>query len=355
MEFILVIVAAVSLALAAIMSTVAWRLLRDSKIRANNRAEALAALLSLGEKTDSSAQPATAPAQHALATTQEAPARAVATPRPIEDAPRPVVAPRPVPEAPRVVTTPRPVADAPLRTEPVRQNDKAITADQAWDRKDVGRDFSAAREAAAKNVGFIDDTEPAPAGMFTSDEPRQMSMGRWLALGAAGLVILIGAGTVYALNTGTWLSSFTGGDERDTMTAASTRQPLELLSLRHSVDEKGAFVVTGLVQNPAEGVPLRGVVAMVYLFDAQGRYFASGRATLDVSTLGAGEESPFVVKIPQGASVGRYRVGFRLDDGGVVAHVDRRGQTPAGTSGDTIDESGSSVATPAATPRRSEG
>ena len=75
-----------------------------------------------------------------------------------------------------------------------------------------------------------------------------------------------------------------------------------------------------------------------------------------VAMLGAGEESPFVVKIPNAAAVGRYRVGFRLDDGGVVAHVDRRGQTPAGTSGDTIDdERGPSVATPAATPRRSEG
>src|SRR6185503_2940867 len=129
MEFILVIVAAVSLALAAIMSTVAWRLLRDSKIRAANRAEALAALLHLGEKTGATP-----------ATVEEVPARAVITPRPIEETPRAVAAPRPVQEAPRVVATPRPIAEAPLRTEPVRQNDKAITADQAWDRKDVGRD-----------------------------------------------------------------------------------------------------------------------------------------------------------------------------------------------------------------------
>ena len=196
--------------------------------------------------------------------------------------------------------------------------------------------------------------EPALAeAMFTSDEPRQMSMGRWLALAAAGLVILIGAGSVYALNSGTWLSSVTGSANREGMIAASARQPLELLSLRHATDDTGTFVVTGLVQNPPEGATLRNVVATVYLFDLQGRYFASGRAKLDVPALGAGEESPFVVKIPQTAGVGRYRVGFRLDDGGVVAHVDRRGQTPAGTSGDTIDDPGASVVTPAATPRRS--
>jgi hypothetical protein len=180
-------------------------------------------------------------------------------------------------------------------------------------------------------------------------------MGRWLALTAAGLVILIGVGTVYALNTGSWFSSLTSGDRED-MIAGSARQPLELLSLKHSTDQNGAFVVTGLVQNPTEGASLRGVVATVYLFDQQGRYFASGRARLDVTTLGPGEESPFVVQVPHAAAVSRYRVGFRLDDGGVVAHVDRRGQTPAGTSGDTIDdERGPSVATPAATPRRSEG
>lgn len=214
-----------------------------------------------------------------------------------------------------------------------------------WDRTDVGRGLNRSSTAESSLAD----------AMFAADEPRQMSIGRWLGLAAAALVILIGAGTVYALNSGTWLSSVTSSWNRTGIAAASAQQPLELLSLRHTTDETGAFVVTGLVQNPAEGAPLKGVVATIYLFDLQGRYFASGRARLDVPALGPGEESPFIVKIPQTAGVGRYRVGFRLDDGGVVAHVDRRGQVPAGTSGDTIDDSGGSVATPTATPRRSEG
>jgi len=183
-----------------------------------------------------------------------------------------------------------------------------------------------------------------------------MPLGRWLALAAAALVILAGAGTVYAVNTGHWPPTFAITGDREEMIAASARQPLELLSLRHSTDETGTFVVTGLVQNPDEGTTLRDVVATVFLFDAQGRYLASGRAKLDISPLNAGEESPFIVKIPKTATVSRYRVGFRLDNGGVVAHVDRRGQPPSGTSGDTIDgESGPAVVAPAATPRRSEG
>jgi hypothetical protein len=387
MEFLLAVVAAVSLALAAIMSTVAWRLLRDTKVRTTNRAEALLALLHAGEKpapkpaADPTWTPATAvktpstggPDRHAL---PDGPGEAIANARHGEHS-TPVAAPLPLidsesdsalaaePVTPRAApgaeaqpaasskTDVRskagarpssPIADAPLRSAPIRRMEDESAID-AWDRTDVGRGLN--RTSAV---------EPLLAdAMFAADEPRQMSIGRWLGLAAAALVILIGAGTVYALNSGTWLSSVTGSWDRTFRAAASAQQPLELLSLRHMTDETGAFVVTGLVQNPAEGGTMKGVVATVYLFDPQGRYFANGRARLDVPALGPGEESPFVVKIPQSAGVGRYRVGFRLDDGGVVAHVDRRGQIPAGTSGDTIEDSGGSVATPAATPRRSEG
>jgi hypothetical protein len=39
--------------------------------------------------------------------------------------------------------------------------------------------------------------------------------------------------------------------------------------------------------------------------------------------------------------VSRYRVGFRTEEGGIVAHVDRRGQLPGGMTGDAIDGPGS--------------
>jgi hypothetical protein len=354
MEFLLVIVAAVSLALAAIMSTVAWRLLRDSKVRTTNRADALIALLHATEK----------PAPRASADSELKPAKVVTAETPIAPT-TPVVAehldeqvakaqpslakteaPRVAAERPEVRQRPEPrtaapVADAPLRAQPIRRiEDDSVTA--SWDHANVGRGLNRTTPG----------DEPAADGMFASDEPRQMSMGRWISLAAAGLAILIGAGTVYAVSTGSWPISGSG-DRQGTVTS-SARSPLELLSLRHATDETGAFVVTGLVQNPPEGATLRGIVATVYLFDSQGRYFASGRAKIEVTSLGAGEESPFVVKIPQTAGVGRYRVGFRLDDGGVVAHVDRRGQTPSGTSGDTIGDN-PGVVTPTSTPRRSEG
>jgi hypothetical protein len=327
MEPLLVVVAAASLVLAAIMTTVAWRLIRDKSLRTSSRAEALMALVRQADR--SSDRP---PIQSATRADDDA---------------VPVLPDEPaLPSPPR----PQPEAQSQLQPEPRPQQlfePRAARTElrfpaASWDETEVRR-----------NLASIDDT------MFASKEPRRMPIGRWVALAAAGLVIVAGAGTVYAVNTGNWLASFasfTNMGDREEMVAASARQPLELLSLRHSTDETGAFVVTGLVQNPDQSTMLRDVVATVFLFDAQGRYFASGRAKLDISTLNAGEESPFVVKIPKAATVSRYRVGFRLDNGGVVAHVDRRGQPPSGTSGDTIDgDSGPAIVTPAATPRRREG
>jgi hypothetical protein len=126
---------------------------------------------------------------------------------------------------------------------------------------------------------------------------------------------------------------------------------LELLSLRHSLDANGAFTVTGLVQNPGDGLATRQIVAVVYLFDRDGNYFAGGKAALDVAALRPGDESPFVVHIPSIGRVSRYRVGFRSEEGGVVAHVDRRGQLPTGMTGDAID----APASPHGAARRPEG
>ena len=110
--------------------------------------------------------------------------------------------------------------------------------------------------------------------------------------------------------------------------ADPARGPLELLSLTHARQE-GAIVISGLVQNPGTGAPLRDVLATGIAFGAGGEFLASGRAGLDFRTLAPGDESPFVVTIPVTGRVARYRVGFRTDDGEVIAHVDRRSASEA--------------------------
>lgn len=127
---------------------------------------------------------------------------------------------------------------------------------------------------------------------------------------AAGVVIVfmaVGAASVYGLYKPVYV-----GDS-----------PLELLSLSHRREAED-FVVAGLVQNPENGRTASSVMAVVYAFNAQGEYFASGKATLEFGPLAPGAESPFVVRLPKTPGVTRFRVGFRAQDGSVVAHVDRR-------------------------------
>jgi hypothetical protein len=100
--------------------------------------------------------------------------------------------------------------------------------------------------------------------------------------------------------------------------------PLELLSLHH-VQETQRLVIAGVVQNPRSGATLSRVVATAFLFGPDGAFLTSSRAPLDFTTLTPGVESPFVVSVPVAGAVARYRIGFRTEDGRVIAHVDRRG------------------------------
>ncbi len=105
--------------------------------------------------------------------------------------------------------------------------------------------------------------------------------------------------------------------------ATNAPAPLELMSMRHQ-REGTTLTVSGLVRNPSQGVAMNGVTAVVFAFDRSGAFLASGRSALDFSALGPGDESPFVVSIPNVLDVARYRVTFRSGSG-VVRHIDRRG------------------------------
>jgi hypothetical protein len=106
-------------------------------------------------------------------------------------------------------------------------------------------------------------------------------------------------------------------------TSPSRVPPLELLTLRDSRDAN-TLTITGLVQNPRGGATLKQVFVTALVFDANGDFLASGQALLDVTALAPGDESPFVVSLPVRGAVARYRIGFRGEDGRVIAHVDKR-------------------------------
>jgi hypothetical protein len=105
--------------------------------------------------------------------------------------------------------------------------------------------------------------------------------------------------------------------------AAPAAVPLELVALGHDRDSD-RLTVRGVVRNPASGAPVERLTAVVFAFNADGGFLASGRAIIDASSaLRPGGESTFVVTVPGAGAVGRYRVSFRTDDR-VVPHVDRR-------------------------------
>ena len=114
----------------------------------------------------------------------------------------------------------------------------------------------------------------------------------------------------------------TSADERELVASGQPAAPaLELLSMRHTRTGDG-LTVTGLVRNRGAS-DTASITAVVFVFDRDGGFVASGRAPLEFGSVALGDESPFKVTIPDVKDIGRYRVSFRTPVG-IVPHVDRR-------------------------------
>lgn len=280
MEWMLIVVSLASLGIATAMSVVAWKVARDSRQRSAARVEALEEL-AFGDLGDDAGG-----LVPALASGPPA-----APVRPVLTMPKP-----PAPVAARFTTLDSGDIDAPDAP--------------SWD-------TPAARDDEAD-------------GLFASKDQRA-PRGRWLALVGVAAMMALGAGTVYALHTPGAFSL--SGISMPSTDRPIINRPLELMSLRYSTDEPGFFTVSGLVHNPLGASSLRGVVAVVYLFDEQGQYAGNGRIALDVATLDPDIDSTFMLRVKVTGPVSRYRVGFRFADGAVVAHIDKRPDASAGRPG----------------------
>jgi hypothetical protein len=317
MESLLVGVTVISLLLAVTMSAIAWSLWQAERERTAARAEAL----------------------EALAFADLAEERAVAP------SPRPASNPAPSPRAQSASDT--------RHASPAFED---VSSDETWDFALGGTRMD---EADLQDHAARGGTRLLAEEMFHTDRPSATGGRLWLALAAVALVVTAGVVTYRAVHSPELRAVVSASRTHSTAADASANaangaHALQLLSLRHSNGADGAFVVTGLVQNPANGESVDQVEAVVYLFDDDGRYFASGKAPLEVPGMAPGDESPFTIKVDATSGVSRYRVGFRRGDGRVLAHVDRRGQLPDGTSGDAIDAQ-PAFATPAGAIRSTEG
>jgi hypothetical protein len=141
-----------------------------------------------------------------------------------------------------------------------------------------------------------------------------------VVIGAMAVTIVIGAIIGARVSDGAAASA---APARHESAATSAPAPLELMSMRYQ-HQGTTLTVSGFVRNPAQGVAMSGVTAVVFAFDRAGALVASGRAALDFSALAPGDESPFVVSVPNVTDVARYRVTFRSGNG-VIRHIDRRG------------------------------
>lgn len=240
-----------------------------------------------------------------------------------------------------------------LVAESAADDDAGAHADEDWDGAlgQVRRSEFGVRSAAYMQSEVR--TSNSELSLFAAP-PHLTPSRRWIWIPATGLVIALGIGAVYTIFSGVFENASAATDATPTAPPAGPAAPIELLSLRHSVeaDAPGTFVVTGLVQNPTASAAIRGVHAVVYLFDEEGRYFASSKAALDVTMLSPGGEAAFTVRVTpslslSAADVRRYRVSFQQQDGAAVSHVDRRGTLPEGTTGSAVEPDTPQAATTA--------
>ena len=281
MEILLLAITVISLMVAFVMGAAAWRLAREERGRSAARVAALAA--AAGDTESGTVAPVRAPETHVVRVVEPQVVRAAAEP----------------------------------------QID--------WQRMAVNESKPAAPWAPARVSAFPSDAqERRPAKPAVEDPVGDAFLGSAIAAPASGgrqRGLAIAACFLFLIIvTGGYWTIYGGGAPGVSAAASAPSAPLELVSLRHE-RQGGRLSISGLVRNPRGGAPADHLTAVVFLFDQQSAFVTSARADVDFTRLTPGDESPFVIGLDAPANVSRYRVSFR-NEGGVVPHVDRRGQEP---------------------------
>jgi hypothetical protein len=211
-----------------------------------------------------------------------------------------------------------------------------VTSAVAWNRFRAERRRREARIAAlaaAIHDEPLDD--PSPAGsagdLFTTSDlftaRHHVGAGsRFATVAAVGLLVCGGVAALAVVSSSASgkatvrrESSATGVPEQPQTSAI---EPLELVALGHDRD-RDRLTVRGIVRNPASGMALERVTAVVLVYKEDGGFVGSGRAAVDSTMLRPGGETAFTVTVPAASQIGRYRVSFRTEDR-VIPHIDRR-------------------------------
>lgn len=199
-------------------------------------------------------------------------------------------------------------------------------------RAELQEDWSfAASEMASTTPGtgqLAENAPTPPLARETEDAGRlewsaEMDRQKRLAIAAAMLLLVLLGGV-------TWVLTSERTEPASEDETAAVQVPLELLTLGH--ERRGdELAIRGVVRNPDGGDARKQLTAIVQLFDARDGAVATADGTIDVGTLGPGNESSFVVRAQAPSDVVRYRVSFRSELG-VVPHVDRRKRASTDTA-----------------------
>lgn len=184
-----------------------------------------------------------------------------------------------------------------------------------------------ARVALLRSLADTPDTAttlaPVAQGILLGAADRPAGTRGWAIVAMALIGLSTGVGVTYAVYR---------PDDRVASSTPDTRPPLELVALSHARSDEGVFRISGVIANPQGGTPRTRLMAVVSLFDTDGTYLDSATAPVTFPTVAAGDESPFTLQVSTRARIARYRLVFREEQGGQVAHVDRRHTTRAGAS-----------------------
>ncbi|MBI4485248.1 MAG: hypothetical protein HY655_04485 [Acidobacteria bacterium] len=265
----LLVITLLSAALAAVMSAIAWRVARQERLRAEARIATLAAEIHAEPVESTRPAPAAAPASWPeIAIRAEAPRRRE----------RPARTPAPQPRMGLIHDLP--LRDTSLTNDPVMEPQHFVT--------------------------------PASSSPF-----------RFATVGAIGVFVVCSVAALAVLvSPGTETAPRGPVPAPAPADAAVQTQPLELMALGHERFGDG-LTVRGVVRNPESGTAVDRLAAVVFVFNREGEFVVSARATVGARALDPGDESRFVVAIPNASDVSRYRVSFRADQR-VLPHVDKR-------------------------------
>jgi hypothetical protein len=185
---------------------------------------------------------------------------------------------------------------------------------------------------SALAADLYDDDNPTPVRVSDLFDPDARPRTRGSLVKALGIGVVV-VGTLITLvvvsssgpasRPGSSVLSAAGSAQHTQRTPPiAATPPLELTALGHDRD-RNELSVRGIVRNPEGAATVGPLMVMVSVFNRQGDLVASGKAPIERTSLSAGVESRFVVRISDASDVYRYRVSFAVDNR-TVAHVDRR-------------------------------